>query len=219
MRFTNSKNVVLLIIGLLFVSFLSGCTDWKAEYDKLYVKNQNLEGQLEGKKAEQQDLVDRISRDKQTIAELQRQIEVNKKTPAQASGFEGFEVAFNANEGTITVTLENSILFDSGQADLKKTTNNELNSIYSVLKSKYSGKKIDIVGHTDTDPIQKSNWKDNWELSAQRSLSVTRYLVSRGWPEKQIQAVACGEARPVVSNNSSANKAKNRRVEIVVHMK
>ena len=219
MRLVNSKNFVVMIIGLFFVSFLTGCTDWKAEYDKLYVKNQNLEGQIQNEKQKQQELVGRISRDKQTIDELQKQIEQNKKTPAQASGFEGFNVAFNANEGTITVTLENSILFDSGQAELKKATSSELNTIYSVLKSKYAGKKVDVVGHTDTDPISKSSWKDNWELSAQRALTVTRYLVSRGWPDKQIQAVACGEARPVADNTSSANKAKNRRVEIVVHMK
>ncbi len=219
MRFTNRKNIVVLIVGLLFVSMLTGCTNWKAEYDKLYVRNQNLEGQLDGEKKQTQELAERIDRDQKTIAELQRQIEVNKKTPAQASGFEGFDVAFNAAEGTITVTLENSILFDSGQAELKKATSAELNTIYSVLKSKYSGKQVDVVGHTDTDPIQKSDWKDNWELSAQRALSVTRYLVSRGWSEKQIQAVACGEARPVASNTSSVNKAKNRRVEIVVHMK
>jgi len=219
MRFTKLKNIIVLTIGLLAVSFLTGCTDWKSEYDKLYIKNQNLEGLLQNEKTQNQELVDRISRDKLTMEELRKQIEVNKQTPAQASGFTGMDVSFNEAEGTITVTLPNSILFDSGQADLKKATSTELNNIYSVLRSKYSGKKVDIVGHTDTDPIQKSDWKDNWELSAQRSLTVTRYLVSRGWPEKQIQAVACGESRPVVPNTSAANKAKNRRVEIVVHMR
>ena len=219
MRLTNNKHIIVLIIGLISVSCLTGCTDWKAEYDKLYVRNQNLEGQLDGEKKQTQELASRISKDQQKIIELQKQIEEQKKTPAQASGFEGFNVAFNPNEGTITVTLENSILFGSGQADLIKATSAELNSIYSVLKSKYAGKKVDVVGHTDNDPISKSGWKDNWELSAERALTVTRYLVSRGWPENQIQAVACGQARPVVSNNSAANKAKNRRVEIVVHMK
>ena len=173
------------------------------------MKNQNLEGLIQKEKLQNQELVDRISRDQQTMEELRKQIEVNKKSPAEASGFKDFEVSFDAAEGTITVTLSSSILFDSGQ----------LNNIYSVLRSKYSGKKIDVVGHTDTDPIKESNWKDNWELSAQRSLTVTRYLVSRGWPEKQIQAVACGESKPVVPNTSAANKAKNRRVEIVVHMR
>ena len=72
--------------------------------------------------------------------------------------------------GTITVTLANTILFDSGKATLKSATSKELDHILGVLKDKYSGKTVDVVGHTDTEPIKKSSWKDNWELSAQRAL-------------------------------------------------
>jgi len=88
-----------------------------------------------------------------------------------------------------------------------------------VLRSKYSGRHIDVVGHTDTDPIKKSPWKDNWELSAERALTVIRYLIQRGIPENQIRASGCGEARPIASNATAAGKARNRRVEIVVHMR
>ena len=56
------------------------------------------------------------------------------------------------------------------------------------IKEKYSGKQVDVVGHTDTEPIKKSSWKDNWELSAQRALSVTRYLIDHGIPDKQVEA-------------------------------
>jgi chemotaxis protein MotB len=218
MRITNKKTITLLICCVLF-TLSTGCTNWKAEYDKLYVVNQNLEGRLKQKDEEQKQLSDRIYQDQETIDELRRQIEENSKTPAQASGFEGFDVDFNAAAGTITVTLPNSILFDSGQADLKKTSSAELNTIYSVLRQKYAGRQIDVVGHTDTDPIRKSEWKDNWELSAQRALTVTRYLEEKGIPEKEVRAVACGESRPIASNDTAANKAKNRRVEIVVHMR
>jgi chemotaxis protein MotB len=110
-------------------------------------------------------------------------------------------------------------LFDSGKATLKKATSTELNHIHSVLRDKYAGKDIDVVGHTDTDPIKKSKWKDNWELSAQRALTVTRYLIDRGISEDMIRAVGCGESRPVAENSSASGKAKNRRVEIVVHIK
>ena len=218
MRYINRRNIVVLI-SLFFITLLPGCTNWKSEYDKLYVVNQNLEGQLTAEKGKNQEYVDRISKDSQTIADLQKQMAEKKQTPAQATGFEGFDVSLNAAEGTITVTLPNSILFDSGQAGLKKESSTELNNIYSVLRQRYAGKKIDVVGHTDSDPIQKSDWDDNWELSAQRSLTVTRYLIKRGFPESMIQAVACGESKPVVPNSSEANKAKNRRVEIVVHMR
>ena len=76
---------------------------------------------------------------------------------------------------------------------------------------------IDIVGHTDTDPIKKSKWKDNWELSAQRSLAVVRYLISKGIPKETILEVGRGESQPVASNSTESGKAKNRRVEIVEH--
>jgi chemotaxis protein MotB len=218
MRLINGKNLTVIIsLALFFV--MSGCTNWKAEYDKLYVVNQNLQGQVDAEKAKNQDYLDRINKDTQTIDELQKQMVAKKQTPAEASGFTGLDVSFNSAEGTITVTLPSAILFDSGQAGLKKASSDELNEIYSVLRQKYAGKKIDVVGHTDNDPIQKSEWKDNWELSAQRALTVTRYLIKRGFPEKQIQACACGESRPVVPNTSDANKQKNRRVEVVVHMR
>jgi len=130
-------------------------------------------------------------------------------------------VAFDPAAGTITVTLPNTILFESGKAELKSATSAELDHILSVLKSKYSGKEIDVVGHTDTDPIAKTKdlWKDNWELSAERALSVARYLMAQGIPDGQVRASGCGPARPVAPNTTSAGKAKNRRVEIVVHMR
>ncbi len=218
MRLINGKNITVIISLVLFL-VMSGCTNWKAEYDKLYVVNQNLEGQLAAEKSKSQEYEDRINKDSQTIADLQKQMETKKQTPAEASGFTGMDVSVNAAEGTITVTLPSAILFDSGQAGLKKASSAELNEIYTVLRQKYAGKKIDVVGHTDTDPIQKSEWKDNWELSAQRALTVTRYLVSKGFPANQIAAVGCGENRPVVPNTSEDNKAKNRRVEVVVHMR
>ncbi|MHC4074708.1 MAG: OmpA family protein [Planctomycetota bacterium] len=65
----------------------------------------------------------------------------------------------------------------------------------------------------------KDKWKDNLELSAQRAITVARYLIQRGIPENEIRAVGCGESRPVASNASSAGKARNRRVEIVVYLR
>jgi len=90
-----------------------------------------------------------------------------------------------------------------------------------VLREKYNGKQVDVVGHTDTDPIRKTKdkWKDNWELSAERALTVARYLIQRGIAEDKIRAVGCGESRPIASNSTASGKAKNRRVEIVVHMR
>ncbi len=219
MRITNEKTIALLICLTLF-ALLPGCTNWEEKYKILEVENENLKGLLDVASAEKGQLADRISQDQMTIEELQRQIEERAQTPADATGFgAGYDVAFDPSKGTITVTLPNAILFDSGKATLKKTTSTELDHIQSVLRDRYSGKQIDVAGHTDTDPIKKSKWKDNWELSAQRALSVLRYLVKRGISEKEIQAVGCGQSQPIASNSTASGKAKNRRVEIVVHLR
>ena len=219
MRVANRKTIIMLI-GLISISLLSGCTNWKKKYEALNVEHQNLRGLLERERAEKGQLGERISQDQQTIEELERQIAERGRTPAEVTGFgEGYDVAFDPSAGTITVTLPNTILFSPGRATLKKATSAELDHIRSVLRSKYSGKQIDVVGHTDSDPIKKSPWKDNLELSAQRALTVVRYLIGRGIPQKEIRAVGCGAARPIASNATASGKTKNRRVEIVVHMR
>lgn len=219
MRFANKKTAALLIT-FSFIILLPGCTNWEKKYEALSIEHENLKGQLQFERGEKRQLADRISQDQKTISDLQKQIEQNRKSPAEASGFgEGYDVAFNAAAGTITVTLQDKILFDSGKAELKKDASAKLDHIYDVIQEKYAGKQIDVVGHTDTDPIKKSSWKDNWELSAQRALAVTRYLIKRGFDTKIIRAVGCGQSRPVVSNATASGKAKNRRVEIVVHIR
>jgi len=215
-----NKKMIALPICLVAIALSSGCTNWQKRYEYLNVEHQNLRGRYERLQQEKDQYAQKISQDQERIQELQRQIDELNKTPAQATGFgEGYEVTFDPAAGTITVTLPNEILFDSGKATLKQATSRELDHILSVLRSKYAGRQINVVGHTDSDPIKKSPWKDNWELSAQRALTVLRYLAQRGIPEDQIRASGCGAARPIASNATAAGKTKNRRVEIVVHMR
>jgi len=217
------KKTIALLICLVSATLLSGCVNWEKKYDALYVEHENLRGLLSNERLEKNQLADAVTQGQQTIDELQRQIDELNKTPADASGFgEGYDVAFDPSAGTVTVTLENSILFDSGKATLKQATSAELDHIRSVLRDgKYAGKPVDVVGHTDADPIRKTKdkWKDNLELSAQRALSVSRYLIQKGMDEDKVRAVGCGASRPIASNASTAGKAKNRRVEIVVYLR
>ncbi len=218
-RAGKSRSVLWVSLASAVLLF-SGCTNWKQKYDALNIEYQSLKGQFDHAVAAKGQLEEQLSESQQTINELQQKIEQLKQSPGQATGFgEGYDVKFDAAAGTITVTLQNKILFSPGKAKLKKSTSKELDHILSVLNSKYAGKQIDVIGHTDSDPIKVSGWADNWELSAERALSVLRYLVKRGIPENQIRAIGCGAARPVASNATAAGKAKNRRVEIVVHLK
>ena len=217
MQFTKSK--VALLLALLSVLTFSGCTDWKKKHDALNVENQNVKGLLERERVEKGQLADQLAKDQQIIQDLQKQIVDKKKSPADATGFgEGYDVSFDANAGTITVTLADAILFDSGKANLKNSTSKELDHIYAVLKDKYPGREIEVAGHTDSDPIRKSKWADNLELSAQRAMAVARYMIQKGVAENRIGATGYGAARPVASNSTASGKQKNRRVEIIVHM-
>ena len=73
-----------------------------------------------------------------------------------------------------------------------------------------------VSGFTDDRPVLGSNrrYADNWELSAQRALTVTRALIEAGLPADSIFAAAFGAQQPVGSNEDEAGRARNRRVEI-----
>jgi chemotaxis protein MotB len=217
-RFVSDRlKTFALLICLFSITLFSGCTDWKKKYENQLAVSKNLEGLLFRERTEKAKLAEESQK---TIDELQRQIAELNKSPAEATGFgEGYDVRFDPSAGTITVTLENTILFNSGQATLKKATSAELDHIESVLRQRYPNNRIDIIGHTDTDPIKKSKWRDNWQLSAERALTVVDYLTKRGIAPDRIRAVGCGPARPVASNATAAGKAKNRRVEIVVYVR
>ena len=212
------KKMLVVCIAMVVVSMLTGCTNWKKKYGSLDVEHQNLKGLYENCVASLDSSAAESAKMRQELENLRKQMQQGKSA-SEATGFKG-DVKIDPNAGTITVTLPNSILFSSGKATLKNSTNSDLNHVYSVLRERYSGKQVDVVGNTDTDPIVKTKnlWKDNWDLSAGRALTVVRYLVDKGVTPKNIRGVACGQSRPVASNSSSAGKAKNRRVEIVVHM-
>jgi len=219
---------LLIVAALAFLAALNGCTNWEQKYKDLDVEHQNLrglydncEGALGSASTERSQLSAQLSESQRTIEDLRRQI-ASGKTPGEATGFgPGMDVSVDTARGTVTVSLSDTILFSPGQASLKQNTVRELDQVLGVIQERYAGKQIEVVGHTDSDPIRKTAklWKDNWELSAERSLTVLRYMVQRGIAPNQIRAVACGESRPRDSNSNAAGKSRNRRVEIVVSMR
>lgn len=122
-----------------------------------------------------------------------------------------------ARAGTRT-TLSSDVLFTSGRATLTAAGKSEIAKVAANIKSRHAGAKVLVYGYTDSDPIQKTRslWQDNLDLSANRAMAVTRELIAQGLPAQNIETVAMGASNPLAPNSSAANKAKNRRVEIVV---
>jgi flagellar motor protein MotB len=131
------------------------------------------------------------------------------------SNISGAQVIRDGDAVRIRVT--NTSLFDPGKATLKPGASKTLDQVAGSIRRSYPGQLVGIEGHTDADPIKKSNWKDNHELSYQRARAVYEYLSSRGGiPANQLYVAAYGPNYPVADNRSSAGKAQNRRVEFVV---
>lgn len=182
--------------------------DLVAENEELRARETQLQAALndaEGRVSALTDERDRLN------AELAR-----SKTAAPAStfgdtGFEGVEGANTSRRGSdIVVDVAGDVLFASGSVVLRNDAKRTLDSIAQVINSRYSGNEVRVAGHTDSDPIKKSQWKSNERLSAERALSVQEYLASKGVAKNRMYIAGYGSAK------SKGTKAASRRVEIVI---
>jgi chemotaxis protein MotB len=128
------------------------------------------------------------------------------------------QVTISELKGKLTVNMVDSILFDSGKAEVKEGGLEILGKVISILKD-VNDKSIRIEGHTDNVPIVgglAKRYPTNWELSAARAINVARYLQDQGIDPGLLSAVAYGEWKPVATNDTAEGKAKNRRIEIIL---
>ena len=128
------------------------------------------------------------------------------------------QVTISELKGKLTVNMVDSILFDSGKAEVKKGGLEILGKVISILKD-VNDKAIRIEGHTDNVQIVgvlAKRYPTNWELSAARAINVARHLQDQGIDPGQLSAVAYGEWKPVATNDTAEGKAKNRRIEIIL---
>ena len=159
---------------------------------------------------------DNGTKDKESqINDLQRQLSDAESKLRNQPGMENVQV--ESVNGQLRFTILNEVLFEAGKADLKQSSKTTLDSVLAIIQKDFADREIYVEGHTDSDPIQKSKWKDNWELSYNRSIAVVYYFVNEKTvaPER-LKAVAGGQFHPVVPNDSNANKRLNRRAVIVV---
>lgn len=126
-------------------------------------------------------------------------------------------ITTNRRAGDTVISVPAEVTFASGKATLSSGGQGALAKVASRLKSDFSdSSRFYIEGHTDSDPIRKSGFGSNRELSIARAMAVLTYLVENGnVPDERFVVVGHGQYQPVAPN-SGEQKAKNRRVEIVV---
>ena len=118
------------------------------------------------------------------------------------------------SEHGLSVEINASVLFATGQADLQEESSKVLEAVAQVLKD--GEQMIRVEGHTDNIPIVTDKFPSNWELSAVRASSVVRLLIDNGVGAARLIAAGYGEYRPVDSNDTEEGRTRNRRVTITI---
>lgn len=137
--------------------------------------------------------------------------EILEETLAREISDEILEVLIS--EDGVMIRVREADAFPSGSAALQPRFIPVLEKVQATLND--TSGRIIVSGHTDDIPINTAIYPSNWVLSAARAASVVHYLAETSFTDPgRIELRAYADTRPVAENTSSANRAKNRRIEI-----
>jgi chemotaxis protein MotB len=118
-------------------------------------------------------------------------------------------------DNRMIVRLGDQILFDPGKTELKKEGQEALRTVTTVLKD-IPNRNFQVAGHTDNIPIKSARFRSNWDLSTARAVEVVNFMIGSGMEPKRLSAAGYADQSPVAGNDTTENKAKNRRIEITL---
>jgi chemotaxis protein MotB len=152
-----------------------------------------------------------------SVAEQQNFKALQKKLNdyAKAHGFSSQVQTVIERRGLVVRVLTDKLLFDSGQATLQPAGTPLLEEVGRLLNVDKSH-PITVEGNTDNQPIATSQFPSNWELSTARATTVVRFLIAHGVNPGRLAAAGYAALHPVDSNATTAGRAHNRRVDIVL---
>lgn len=121
----------------------------------------------------------------------------------------------DTENGDIVITIPDQLLFNSGEASIRQDALPFLKGLAAAMLE--LDRHVRIEGHTDNVPIRTAQFPSNWELSSARAVIVVRVLSELyGVPTAHLTAVGHADTRPVTANLNTDQRAKNRRVEIII---
>lgn len=115
----------------------------------------------------------------------------------------------------IRIRLEDCILFRLGLSEISPEAHMALKKVATELKK--MDNPIRVEGHTDDIPIRSEQFRSNWDLSLSRAVNVVKFFIEHGHikPERFV-AAGYGDSRPICDNHTAENRARNRRVEVIL---
>lgn len=173
--------------------------------------------------AEKGELTEDIQEMTAAMLELARQ---QREAQARIDEYKGVLAKFQAMadagklrvrvvDGRIVVELATDVLFASGKAALSPAGEEAVREVGAILAT-LPDKRFQVEGHTDDVPIRTGQFPSNWELAADRSITVVKTLIDGGMAPTTVSAASFAEYRPIGPNDSPEGKAANRRIEIVM---
>lgn len=127
----------------------------------------------------------------------------------------GDQITVSSDQDGIYLDIQESILFDPGRASISDIGKKTLESLVDLLV--LTDNDIIVEGFTDDVPMNSVQYGSNWELSAGRAMGVVRFLAEdHGIHPSRLSGRGYGEFNPVAPNDTPQNRAKNRRVNIVI---
>lgn len=167
----------------------------------------NIQLELQERERKIEELTDMLGQQGQLMDKLRFSIDNDLGDYASS------DLEITGADGRVTVGLSESLLFSSGSDIIGAKGKAVIKQLAATFNgSNYSGLGILVEGHTDTDGTAIANW----QLSLKRAAAVTEELIKSGVRPERITAAGRGMHKPLVPNTSPTNKAKNRRVEIIL---
>lgn len=142
--------------------------------------------------------------------------DLKNKLTESLIGYKNSGISVVEKDGRIYVSLDNSLLFQSGKTDIDWKGKNALLKVAESLKD-IEDFDIMVEGHTDDVPMKSTTIQDNWDLSVLRATSVVRYLTTEGKMDP-IKIIPSGRSKYVPINDAKTKEARaqNRRIEIIL---
>ncbi len=221
MNLTSTRLLLsaLLVLSPGLVSCVSSrmhqqaITEKDAEIERLREERTSLKSQIQKLKSNLETAQGQLADANARVIEP-----VVKEEPVQTNPeLEALGIGVSKRDGNTVISIPSSITFASGQAMLSKEGKDAIQKVAKLLRKEHAGMHYMIEGHTDDEPIKKSKFESNRELSYARAKAVLDFLVSDcSIEDGDCVIMAYGPHNPVAGGKSDKDKAKNRRVEIVV---
>lgn len=215
-------DMLTLLLALFIVMFAMGQTD-KAKLQKISqefniifsggsgLMESNGTVPIPGNPGSAYDTQGVIEEDKMNEVKLKLEEEIKNK------GY-GDKVKVALNKEGLEISIQDAVLFNSGDADILKEFSPLLLQISTMLQK--LDNDIKVVGHTDNVPIVNEKFRSNWDLSSMRAINVMRFMVDAGkLHAEKFSIQAYGQYKPKFDNSTPEGRAKNRRVEISIERK